>query len=84
MSCAIISLPMAHQWRTRVCAITIGALGKTNGAKRAPLGFVQWSANGTMALFSWSLRSQSFGATVPVVAAAEKLSNGVATTRRLP
>jgi hypothetical protein len=51
MSCAITLVSMAHQWRTRVCAITIGALGKTNGAKSAPLGFVQWSANGVKALF---------------------------------
>jgi hypothetical protein len=53
MSCAINPVLMAHQWRTRVCAIIIGALGKTNGAKHAPLGFFQWSANGTMALSSW-------------------------------
>jgi hypothetical protein len=39
MSCAIAFVPMAHQWRMRVCAIIIGALGKTNGAKSAPLGF---------------------------------------------
>jgi hypothetical protein len=50
MSCAISPIAMAHQWRRPVCAITIGALGKTNGAKRAPLGFFQWSANGAMAL----------------------------------
>jgi hypothetical protein len=30
---------MAHQWRNGFCAITIGALRKTNGAKSAPLGF---------------------------------------------
>jgi hypothetical protein len=46
MSCAVTSVPMAHQWRTRVYGITIGALGKTNGAKSAPLGFVQWRADG--------------------------------------
>jgi hypothetical protein len=50
MNCAITLVSTAHQWRTRVCAITIGALGKTDGAMRAPLGFVQWSANGAMAL----------------------------------
>jgi hypothetical protein len=50
MSCGISPVSMAHQWRGRVCAITIGALGKTNGAKHAPLGFSQWSANGAMAL----------------------------------
>jgi hypothetical protein len=50
MSCAISPIAMAHQWRRQVCAITIGALGKTNGAKRAPLGFFQWSANGATAL----------------------------------
>lgn len=58
MSCAITPAPMAHQWRTRVCAIIIGALGKTNGAMRAPLGFAQWSANGAMALSSWTSGSK--------------------------
>ena len=58
MSCAITLFPMAHQWRKGVCAIIIGALGKTNGATSAPLGFVQWSANGAMA-FSRGLASQN-------------------------
>jgi hypothetical protein len=50
MSSAIKRVLMAQQWRTRGCAIVIDALGKTNGANSAPLGFSLWSANGVMAL----------------------------------
>jgi hypothetical protein len=74
---------MAHQRRKRVCAITIGALGKTNGAKGAPLGFFQWSANGTMALFSWTPGHNPALLLSGLSLQPASFSNGGATIRRL-
>jgi|SRR5882724_6378283 hypothetical protein len=44
--CAIKQNPMAHQWRTTVCAIVKKRLGKCNGAMGAPLTLFQRRFNG--------------------------------------